>query len=211
MDTEQFLKILVTAVIGGVFGGVATTALKYGLDRMTGKQKRHEEAKILAGSLRGEIRSIRDHMKIYRRATNGFIRRNMAADFDGESQHDGNWTAGMRFDLEYFSHIETPVFDKNIGQIGLLWGLLTKEIVEFYSDLSVLKIFSSRTVKSTNNEVFQTRVKLFYDECDSLVQEATSLNKRIRSYAVENKYPEKRSQEDVRKKYLIGQKSSSSG
>lgn len=196
---ENYITILFTAIFGGIFGGVGSAYLKYFFDEKSNTRKRDEESKILADSIRGEIRSVRDHMKIYRRATKGYLG-NLPSSGDGKTA-DG--TAGMRYDLDYFSKISTPIFQENAGRIGLLWNMLAKEVVEFYSDLNVLKIFSERTVKSENDAVFNRRVRLFCDECDALIKEATLLNKRISQFSLEGIYPEGRVS---RYKFLAGPK-----
>ncbi|KJZ21531.1 hypothetical protein [Tritonibacter mobilis] len=180
---------LIAALVGGLVGAVGGNLLKYHLDAKHSERSRDEQAKILSDSLRGEIKSLRDQMKTFERAVSGYIGSiNKRVEEAGES----DWTEGMRHDLKYFSDIDSPIYNASIGRIGLLWNLLSKEVVEFYADLEALKRFSRRTVSSPKPDVFDRRAGIFLREVESMKEEATVISARLLAFSKGDPYPGKR-------------------
>lgn len=171
---------LLAALVGGLIGAVGGNVVKYRLDVKLSERRRTQDAKVLCDSLRGEVKSLRGQLKTYRRATGWYLEDVYE---HRKAVQAGYRVSGMRHDLGFFAEVKTPVYDANVARIGLLWNVLSREVVEFYSDFLALQKFAERTASSKPDEVFKRRAKLFYKEANSLVSEATELNRRMNQFS----------------------------
>lgn len=191
---------LIAALIGGVLGGVGGNLVKHRLDRQVRVEERAEASKILADSLRGEVKSLRDQMKLYR----SLIKRYKASVEGGQPPgKDSPHRKALRYDLAFLRKIDSPVYNANLDEIGLLWMLLGKEVVEYYADFSALKRYSEQLSGIEDSEIFHIRVIALGNELHSLITESTVVLERLGRFSKDS-YADFDWSRERRVKFLIG-------
>ena len=182
------MEIEAVKFLYGLAGLIVGILAKFLFDTVHTVWARDEQAKVLADALRGEVIALRDSLKQYR----SIVDRCVADISKAPEKESRRELETLRSDLRAFGNIETPIYDANPGNVGLIWRLLARETTEFYGRLQGLKHFSNRLNDLPLDQLL-LRLDLFRDECHALIWEATELAAGLNEFSAGFPYPEKRS------------------
>jgi len=203
VDTMDNIVSLLFAASTFVVGLFAKPGIDYFYGRKQRSEQRSKKATILAESLRGELRSIRNTLKSYRSAIINRADTFQHASLEFKFMEQPEKLDELKRELAAFSKIECPIYAANRHEIGLLWQLVSREVAMFYGDLDGLKNFSLRMLAIEDSQTFERYLHDFFNETHSLVREITILDERLICVASGPDYPIKRSKNQKRAKGLL--------
>lgn len=127
----RFWEVMVTGT-GALLGFLGATLIKYALDRRRDQQLRQQEARDLAAELYAELMGIRPIME-------------MSVKLAQHLRHQWDTKEITNLDpgtLVGFDFPPTPIFDRNVGNLGKLGPTLSISLVDFHYN----KLIAQRAV-----------------------------------------------------------------
>ncbi len=118
-----------SAALGALFGGTIVAFVQHLLKRRGEKHARDETEQRIIDSLRGEMKGVRDQLKLFRQ-----LAQNLAIQI-GDSDLLDPKTKVVSSQLRFAHEIATPIYDAVGPDIGRLWRKMARKTAEFYADV----------------------------------------------------------------------------
>ncbi len=170
---EVLVKVVVPILVV-----ILTAYLGYFKYIQENKSKQEESTRLLIDSLRGEIKGVREQLKLVRLSVNHIRDRGK---FHINDQ-----------DLTEFKQlldtIPTPVMSVKIEEIGFLKWSLARHVLQLYADFNSLKLQLIRLTYSAE-ENRELEYNHFAYDVKRWIQEATDLNRMLEWWITEKTYP----------------------
>ena len=151
---------------------------------------RDETEQRLIDSLRGEMKGIRDQLKLFRQLAQNLNSRIMKpGPVDTE-------TKAIVSQLRFAREIATPIYDEVAPDIGRLWRKMARKTAEFYADVHSLGTLG-RMMSECEEAQLRPLMAWYVWESEGLANEAQDIVNMLDKISQDEKYPDK---EDRRKK-----------
>ena len=178
------LSTVIAAAIGAVFGGVVAPYFSHYFSNRLRNADRHEAAKLVSDALRGEVRSLRTQSKAIHNRLHYYFEIQQRSPATSAKARET-----LRKDLLMFAKTKMPVFETKLDEIGYLWTKVSKNVVEYYSDLRFATNFAGSLAQIYDVDEFDERAVALQLETNSLIEEATGINFTLMQLSLDPKYP----------------------
>ncbi len=195
MAVEVFASSFAGALFGLFTGFGANIGVEFAKHHLTKNREREsrveirsDEAMLLSDALYGEIRCVRDVIKQYQMIAEEYLRDGVLIEAASEQLGEPDHLAS---DLHSLGSYEAKVYERRLGDIGLLWKLLARETTEFYGRFDSLKCYASR-IANAPSKSRQDRLRRLVNECEAVRWEAHELLRGLWEFSRNHPYPKKR-------------------
>ena len=174
------VPVAIDTIVAALVGGAIGMLVQFHLNRRSEIRTRDETEKRLADAFRGEMKGVRDQLKVFRQLARS-LELLICRGHDVDVQP-------ILMQLRITCDVTTPIYDADAPNIGRLWRKMARKVAEFYADVHSLGTLG-KVISEGATSQWLPLLKWYVWECNRLVWEAQDIADMLDELSKTGKYP----------------------